>query len=76
MNSERIFINAENIENNISKKKEDSENNLKEINDDFAELKQSEKMNDLNENDINLSNKETLRISEEIENQKTKTKNL
>ncbi len=75
MNSERIFINAENIENNISKKKEDSENNLKEINDDFAELKQSEKMNDLNENDINLSNKETLRISEEIENQKTKTKN-
>ena len=61
INSERIFINAENIENNISKKKEDSENNLKEINDDFAELK--------------LSNKETLRISEEIENQKTKTKN-
>ncbi len=75
INSERIFINAENIENNISKKKEDSENNLKEINDDFAELKKLEKMNDLNENDINLLNKETLRISEEIENQKIKTKN-
>ena len=75
MNSERIFINAENIENNISKKKEDSENNLKEINDDFAELKKLEKMNDLNENDINLLNKETLRMSEEIENQKIKTKN-